>query len=220
MGTEPVGLSRDLAPRGVMRARTGQSDVAVWRSQGGVVSAWDNRCPHRGMRLSQGFVRGESLACAYHGWHYSCSGQCHYIPAHPELEPPATIRPLIYSVIESTGVLWVNTSDNATPVLLPDALCPVRSININSNVATVEAAFRQFSQVSANLCHVAVRSLSDDPRVLSFSTADHNDAVVVLFQQPENNSVFCHVLAATELTTDQLIAVSRWCESIRRQAET
>ena len=72
MTSQPVGLSEDLAPTQVMRATVAQHDIAVWRSVSGVISAWHNRCPHRGMRLSHGFVRGESLACAYHGWHFNC----------------------------------------------------------------------------------------------------------------------------------------------------
>ena len=62
-----VGLSKDLPNGRVMRAIVGEQDLVVWRSKSGVLSAWDNRCPHRGMRLSHGFVRGEALACVYHG---------------------------------------------------------------------------------------------------------------------------------------------------------
>jgi len=69
MTAQPIGLSRNLAQRQVMRAVLMQPggndlDIAVWRSVSGVVNAWENRCPHRGMRLSHGFVRGESLACS------------------------------------------------------------------------------------------------------------------------------------------------------------
>jgi Rieske [2Fe-2S] domain len=35
--------------------------VVVWRGQDGKVHAWEDWCPHRGMRLSFGFARGKSL---------------------------------------------------------------------------------------------------------------------------------------------------------------
>ena len=44
---------------------------------------WEDRCPHRGMRLSMGFVRSDRIACLYHGWQYGTDGHCLYIPAHP-----------------------------------------------------------------------------------------------------------------------------------------
>ena len=36
-------------------------DVAVWRSMQGHVQIWENRCPHRSVRLSLGQVQGEYL---------------------------------------------------------------------------------------------------------------------------------------------------------------
>jgi len=206
MSTEPIGLAQDLPPKGVMRAQIGTTDLAVWRSASGVISAWENRCPHRGMRLSHGFVRGESLACAYHGWHYNCAGKCHYIPAHPELEPPGKITPVIYSVVEQADVIWVNTEDEAKPVQLPTDVVGVRSISIQSDLATVLEAF-------------SAKVFSEHPKVLSFNTSAGADGVFVLFQQPNFDTVVTHVLAKARCSTDELIALSRWCETVRRNAE-
>ena len=136
MTSQPVGLSEDLAPTQVMRATVAQHDIAVWRSVSGVISAWHNRCPHRGMRLSHGFVRGESLACAYHGWHFNCEGYCHYIPAHPELTPPKTVRPAIYSVAEQGGLIWVDPQDAAQPVSLPRDTTALRSLTLACDIKT------------------------------------------------------------------------------------
>jgi len=223
MSTEPIGLAQDLPPKGVMRAQIGTTDLAVWRSASGVVSAWENRCPHRGMRLSHGFVRGESLACAYHGWHYNCAGKCHYIPAHPELEPPGKITPVIYSVVEQADVIWVNTEDEAKPVHLPTDVVGVRRISIQSNLATVIEAFSAGlpAKFSAKECISidTVKVFSEHPKVLSFNTSAGADAVFVLFQQPDSDTVITHVLAKAHCSTDELIALSRWCEAVRRNAE-
>ena len=113
MVTRPVGLSRDLPPKRVMRANVDGHDMVVWRAADGTIAAWDNRCPHRGMALSHGFVRGTSLACLYHGWHFSATGQCNHIPAHPDLEPPETIRTSAYSVVEESGIIWVSADAKA-----------------------------------------------------------------------------------------------------------
>ena len=88
----PVALSADIPPATVAPGLFGDHDLALWRSASGRIAAWFDRCPHRGMRLSHGFVRGEALSCIYHGWSYGASGGCRHIPAHPNLEPPEAIR--------------------------------------------------------------------------------------------------------------------------------
>ncbi|MGO7733734.1 Rieske 2Fe-2S domain-containing protein, partial [Rhizobium johnstonii] len=66
----PVALSRDFPFGTVMPAWTSAGSIALWRSASVRISASADRCPHRGMRLSHGFVRGEALSCIYHGWIY------------------------------------------------------------------------------------------------------------------------------------------------------
>ncbi len=214
MTTQPIGLSIDLAPQQVMRAIDGQYDMAVWRSTSGVVSAWENRCPHRGMRLSYGFVRGESLACAYHGWHYSCEGYCHYIPAHPELTPPKTVRPVLYSVVEQSGLIWVNTEQDAMPVALPDDLQPVRSLVIECDLATAVQA------LDTRQPHGGVESLSDTPKIITFETGGISQGAVVAIQQSQPNRLIVHMLVQSAVTAKDKIALSRLIESVRRQAES
>lgn len=80
--------------------------LAVWRSAEGELQAWEDRCPHRGMRLSFGFVRGDALTCLYHGWSFGAEGQCRRIPAHPELEPPQTICATAYPVATFRGLVF------------------------------------------------------------------------------------------------------------------
>jgi len=219
MSTEPVGLTRDLAPLGVMRAQIGQNDIAVWRSTSGIVSAWENRCPHRGMRLSHGFVRGESLACAYHGWHYDCAGTCHYIPAHPTLVPPKTITPTIFSVAEHAGIVWVNTTSDAIAPSLPADIVGVRSLTINCNLDTAIEAFKYNMKSDKSLSVESINQFSQSPVILSLTTSNYADAVFILFQQPEQQRIVSHVLAKDSFSTNKLITLSRWCESVRRYAE-
>ena len=53
------------------------------------MNVWENRCLHRGVRLSIGVNDGAELVCRYHAWRYANrSGGCTYIPAHqPTLRP-------------------------------------------------------------------------------------------------------------------------------------
>ena len=199
-----------------MRAVVGEYDIAVWRSASGVISAWRNRCPHRGMRLSHGFVRGESLACAYHGWHFNCEGFCHYIPAHPELTPPQTVQPAIYSVAEHGGLIWVDPEHDAQPVPLPENNCAVRSLTLNCNASQ---AVQSLSNIPCS-DSTALVSLSESPQVFSTAAADISDGIIIALQQPKPHTVVLHVLANQAVPLQERIVVSRWLEAVRRNAES
>ena len=65
----PVGLTR-LGER-----------IVVWRDAGGQVHALEDRCPHRGARLSLGWNLGDRLACWYHGVEIAGDGTVVRVPA-------------------------------------------------------------------------------------------------------------------------------------------
>lgn len=215
MTSEPVGLSNNLAPQQVMRAIIGRHDIAVWRSVSGVVNAWENRCPHRGMRLSHGFVRGESLACAYHGWHYNTDGYCHYIPAHPELTPPKTVRPVAHSVVEEAGLIWVNPQHEANPAAsLPEDAVPIRSLGFDCDTDCIMAVLSSDDDIDS-----AMDTLCDSPRLITLAAGQLANGFIVAFQQPRAGRVIAHLLARDGVARDQRIALSRKFESVRRRAE-
>jgi len=83
-------------------------DIVIWRSNAGVVHAWQNRCLHRGMRLSFGQVRGNQLTCRYHGWMFDSAGQCTYMPAQPDLKPAVSLCVKRYGCAERKGLIWMN----------------------------------------------------------------------------------------------------------------
>lgn len=132
----PVSLSGGIEPG----ARTGTSvngqAVVVWRGQDGRVRAWDDWCPHRGMRLSFGFVRGSQLTCIYHGWSFGPSGQCLSIPAHPAMTPSPKITARSLPAAEALGMIWVG--DGAPPE--DELVYPVRSITVPVPAAALRGA--------------------------------------------------------------------------------
>jgi nitrite reductase/ring-hydroxylating ferredoxin subunit len=69
IGQVPVGE--------VVRARQGAQAVAVARLGSGRLIVVDDVCPHDGGRISDGFVDGERLVCARHGWELEArNGRC------------------------------------------------------------------------------------------------------------------------------------------------
>ncbi len=142
----PVALSADIEAGTSAGTLVNGEERVVWRDDKGAIHVWEDRCPHRGMRMSFGFVRGDHIACLYHGWRYDTGGQCRYIPAHPDLEVPQTIKVPTFAAIERAGVVWMapegaDTTDIST---LPETAEPVRSLfldlSMNAALLAVTAA--------------------------------------------------------------------------------
>ena len=117
-GWYPIALSTAVTP-GITRAvLLASREVMIWRGDDGASHVWEDRCPHRGMRLSFGFVRGNALNCLYHGWQYGAASSCLRIPAHPDLDVPKTIHAHAFVMEEAGGLIW--TSLDAEPEAAPD----------------------------------------------------------------------------------------------------
>jgi phenylpropionate dioxygenase-like ring-hydroxylating dioxygenase large terminal subunit len=84
---------------------------------GGEVRCFRDLCLHRGTALSLGWVEGERLRCAYHGWTYDRTGQAVDIPARPELSGHLKVQLTRYPVREKDGLIWVSlVEDPAFPI--------------------------------------------------------------------------------------------------------
>jgi phenylpropionate dioxygenase-like ring-hydroxylating dioxygenase large terminal subunit len=55
-------------------------EIVVFRNQSGTVTALEDRCCHRNVHLSEGYLKGNHLKCGYHGWEFNDEGKCVHIP--------------------------------------------------------------------------------------------------------------------------------------------
>jgi len=141
----PIARSEELVARHIVHAQLLGQELALWRDDAGRVNAWENRCPHRGVRLSLGTNDGAELRCRYHAWRYaSGSGQCTFLPAHPNQKPASTIKVLTYQVSEKYGFVWVCLGDvlgePAELHLAGRDITTLRSVFVDAPAATVAAA--------------------------------------------------------------------------------
>lgn len=133
----PVALCRDLPPGATRAAVIDGAARVIWRAENGQVQVWEDRCPHRGMRLSFGFVRGNSLNCLYHGWEYAAGSPCVRIPAHPDLEVPNTIKATSFAAAEAGGMIWTRNEGDGAMLDVPDAT-PVASLAVAAPVEAIK----------------------------------------------------------------------------------
>jgi phenylpropionate dioxygenase-like ring-hydroxylating dioxygenase large terminal subunit len=101
----PVARIADVPEGSIRPARLLDEDLVLWRMHG-EVKVWQDLCVHRGTRLSLGYLEGDELVCAYHGWTYNQNGECVRFPAHPEQKPPPKARVKTYPVTEKYGLIW------------------------------------------------------------------------------------------------------------------
>lgn len=139
-GWYPLALSA-MIPAGTSAGAVVEgAEIVVWRDTSGVAHTWEDRCPHRGMKLSFGFVRGDHIACLYHGWEYDTAGQCRYIPAHPKLEVPKTICTRTFPVAEAGGMIWVRPQGEAESAPELAEAVGVRSLYLDVSLQAALAA--------------------------------------------------------------------------------
>lgn len=115
-----VGLEGEVPENGTLPCRLGNHELLLWRGRDQEVHAVADRCPHRGTRLSVGFVRAGRLTCAYHGWRFDAAGNCVFFPAVPDATPPKQACLETYPLVVSQGLMWThlgNARVDSPPVL-------------------------------------------------------------------------------------------------------
>lgn len=128
----PIALARDIPPGTTRAVRLDGQELVIWRGDS-EAHVWQDRCPHRGMRLSLGFVRDNSLNCLYHGWQYGAASSCIRIPAHPDLTVPPSIKANAYDAAEAGGMIWVRLAGDADLPALPADVTPVLSLAVDTD---------------------------------------------------------------------------------------
>jgi phenylpropionate dioxygenase-like ring-hydroxylating dioxygenase large terminal subunit len=93
--------------------------VLLFRDSDGRVAALYDRCPHRGVPLSQGRILSHTVECAYHGFHFDRTGRCVLIPTQEHIPQAACTRS--YPVLEQMQFVWIwmGNPAKADPALVP-----------------------------------------------------------------------------------------------------
>jgi vanillate O-demethylase monooxygenase subunit len=102
----PVARAADVRDKPVAITLLDEA-VVLFRTREGI-SAFEDLCIHRGSPLSLGWMDGDRIVCAYHGWEYNPDGSCARIPSLPEGRTiPRKARAKAYRVEERYGLVWV-----------------------------------------------------------------------------------------------------------------
>jgi len=82
--------------------------LVLWRDTRGKVTCQVDRCPHRGVALSIGELKGDTIQCPFHGFEYDSSGKCTLVPANGRAsEPPKVLQVPTYPTREEHGYVYL-----------------------------------------------------------------------------------------------------------------
>jgi ferredoxin-NADP reductase/nitrite reductase/ring-hydroxylating ferredoxin subunit len=189
----PVADTVDVPLRHTFQGQLLGRELVLWRADDGHVNVWENRCLHRGVRLSIGVNDGRELVCRYHGWRYANrSAGCTYIPAHPADAPARTICNRTFASVERYGLLWTSedpTGEIPTVSVLADNECfGLRSLPINAPAERVmigleDLRFQPNGALDGDEAQMVANGI-DPFAVCVQATQGAEDTLVVYFVQP------------------------------------
>lgn len=208
----PVALSADIEAGTSAGTLVNGEERVVWRDEKGDVHVWEDRCPHRGMRMSFGFVRGDHIACLYHGWRYDTSGQCRYIPAHPDLDVPKTIKVPTFAATERAGIVW----------MAPEG---ADAAALSTLAETAEAVRSLFLDLPTNAALLAVTAAPPEgyragPGATDTVTLQGNDATALVAAQPRDaGRTALHITVTGNTSADIRRDLILWANDLRNRLE-
>jgi renierapurpurin 18,18'-hydroxylase len=103
----PVAWAAELKSGQVMPVTLWQQAIALYRDSAGQVRAMADACPHKGIELHKGEVKGDCLVCPYHGWEFNGEGECSHIPYYPKSQKLPQANARSYPTQEKYGIVWI-----------------------------------------------------------------------------------------------------------------
>jgi len=147
--------SHEVAPAKILARTVCGEPMVLFRDGDGRVAALEDRCCHRQMPLSLGWMEAGTVRCGYHGLRFDGAGKCVEIPGQPNIPPRAKVR--TFPVVERYRWLWVWPGDpaKADPALIPEFFGPNDSPAWNSSGGTtyVKGNYQLISDNLLDLTH-------------------------------------------------------------------
>jgi len=112
----PVAFASEVGDRPSHADLLGEP-LVVWRGADGTPRVMSDLCVHRGTALSLGWIQGDELVCAYHGWRYGADGRCVAIPQKDDpAAVPAKARVRAFRAQERYGLIWAALEEPRWPL--------------------------------------------------------------------------------------------------------
>ena len=108
----PVALASEVTAEKPLRVKMLCLPFVAFRDSNGQAHVLSDTCAHRGGALGLGKIKGNSIACPYHGWEFGGDGRCTRIPSlGDDAKLPARAKVDAYPVQEKYGLIFAFLGD-------------------------------------------------------------------------------------------------------------
>jgi phenylpropionate dioxygenase-like ring-hydroxylating dioxygenase large terminal subunit len=214
----PVMPDAALADRPVPFRLLGR-DIVLWRGKDGPAALAD-LCPHRGAKLSMGFLDhdlpdGPALACGYHGWAFGADGRCRKVPqAHEPLRGmKGGAKP--HHAASRYGWVWVALDDPLMDIPeIPEAADPrfrrIDEFHEPWSAAGLRIMENSFDTAHFSYVHAATFGIPEDPRPAPSSIEHTPWGFVMRSEAPVKNQGISKDLLKDQAERTVRIIEGRW----------
>lgn len=150
-----VAWSYEIAADKVLARTICGQPVVCFRDASGRAVVLEDRCCHRQMPLSLGWMENGTLRCGYHGLRFDGTGKCVEIPGQTSIPPRAMV--VAYPSVERYRWIWawLGDADKADPALIPDFFFPNEhpGWSISTGISYVRGNYQLISDNLLDLTH-------------------------------------------------------------------
>jgi phenylpropionate dioxygenase-like ring-hydroxylating dioxygenase large terminal subunit len=152
-----AALSRELGTQPLKVRMLGRHFV-LFRDSKGVAHCLSNVCVHRFGSLAQGSVRGDHVACPYHGWEFDGAGLCQRIPSNGPDQPAPGGRARVdaYPTLERYGLVFAFLGDlpeSERPPIMPIPEWDDPAWRCTNAVFDIRANYRRLVENALDFAH-------------------------------------------------------------------
>jgi len=115
----------DVKDKMISKTILGQK-IIIFKDENQQIAALEDRCCHRNVQLSLGYLEKGKAVCGYHGWEYNGEGTCVKIPSQlPDNKIPPTARIKSYPLRVFNNWVWIfigdeNLAHQTEPLDIPE----------------------------------------------------------------------------------------------------
>jgi phenylpropionate dioxygenase-like ring-hydroxylating dioxygenase large terminal subunit len=152
-----VARSEELADK-LLAVTVWDIPIVLFRGPSGRPAALLDRCPHRNVPLSEGYVSGSELVCGYHGWRFGAEGGCRFVPSRVSDEADGRARKVAsFPTREQDGFIWVYATPESAPTAEPYrfAMLGVPGYDHVVSMVTAESTLHAATENALDVPHTA-----------------------------------------------------------------
>lgn len=107
-----IACSKELKVGEPLSIKRFGQELVLWRDLNGKPVLMKDQCPHRSAKLSDGDVSDGQIICPFHGFRYSTTGQCSFVPETGK--SASNLQVSCFDCVEKNDFIWLWHGEPAT----------------------------------------------------------------------------------------------------------